>query len=463
MDNTKELGESRIAPLIVRFAVPSIVGMVVGALYNIVDRIFIGRGVGPLALAGVTVAFGFQLVQIAFAVLVGIGTSARISISLGQKNKEKAEKYLANGFVLNMTISLTIMTLGLIFLDPMLRVFGASDEVLPYAHAFTFVVLLGSPLGTISMGLNSFIRAEGNPKIAMITQLIGPALNIVFCPLFIFGFKWGVAGSALANIVSQTVGSAWVLLYYLSGRSLLKIRRANLRFDSKIIGPIIALGLPTALSDLASSLTMGIMNNQLVRYGGDIAVTAMGIVFAISNLVFLTLIGTSMGIQPIIGYNIGARLYHRVRKVEITAIGAATVFASLVFAGVQLFPGAFVALFAGSDPEVLRIGTYALRRYFMFLPLMGLQVLGSSYFQAAGKPTKSLILGLSRQFIMLIPLLIILPLFWGLDGVWSAQPAADVLAFALTFVLLVKELDVLRRMEQNTVSGQDGQVVKLLG
>lgn len=449
MDNTKELGESRIAPLIVRFAVPSIIGMVVSALYNIVDRIFIGRGVGPLALAGVTVAFGFQLIQIAFAVLVGVGTSARISISLGEKNKHKAEQFLANGFVLNMAISLTIAILGIVFLDPMLRLFGASDEVLPYAHAFTLVVLLGSPLGTISMGLNSFIRAEGNPRIAMVTQLIGPSLNLMLCPLFIFGFKWGVAGSALANVVSQTVGSAWVLLYYLSGRSLLKIRRKNLALNKETVASIVALGLPTALSDLASSLTMGIMNNQLVRYGGDIAVTAMGIVFAISNLVFLTLIGTSMGIQPIIGFNIGARLYSRVRKVEATAIGAATVFASLVFAGVQLFPGAFVSLFAGSDPEVLRIGIYALRRYFMFLPLMGLQVLGSSYFQAAGKPTKSLVLGLSRQFIMLIPLIIVLPLFWGLDGAWSAQPAADVMAFALTLVLLVKEMDVLRRTESS--------------
>jgi len=448
MDNTKELGESRIGPLIARFALPSIIGMVVSALYNIVDRIFIGRGVGPLALAGVTVAFGFQLIQIAFAVLVGVGTSARISISLGEGRKDKAERFMANGFALNLAISLTTAVLGIIFLDPMLRLFGASDEVLPYAHVFTFVVLLGTPLGTISMGLNNFIRAEGNPKVAMVTQLIGPALNMIFCPLFIFGLKWGVAGSALANVLSQTVGSAWVLAYYLSGKSLLKIRRANFALKKEFVMPIIALGLPTALSDLASSLMSGIMNNQLVRYGGDLAVTAMGIVFAISNLVFLTLIGMNMGVQPIVGYNIGARLYHRVRKVEVVAISAATIFASITFVGVQLFPEAFVSLFAGSDPDVLEIGTYALRRYFLFLPLMGLQVLGSGYFQAAGKPTKSLILGLSRQFIILIPMLIVLPLFWGLDGVWSAQPVADVIAFAITGVLLWREMKSLGRLSE---------------
>jgi putative MATE family efflux protein len=452
VDNTKEFGSGRIGPLIARFALPSIIGMVVSALYNIVDRIFIGRGVGPLALAGVTVAFGVQLIQIAFAVMVGIGTSARISISLGRGRKDEAERFLGNGFALNMAISLTLAILGIVFLDPMLRLFGASEEVLPYAHAFTFVVLLGTPLGTISMGLNGFIRAEGNPKVAMVTQLIGPALNVIFCPLFIFVLKMGVAGSAIANVISMSVGSTWVLSYYLSGRSLLKIRRANLVPDRRFALPILALGLPTALSDLASSITMGLMNNQLVRYGGDLAVTAMGIVFAISNLVFLTLIGTTMGVQPLIGFNIGAKLFHRVRKIELVAIGAATAFAALAFAGIQLFPGAFISLFAGSDARVLEIGTYALHRYFIFLPLMGLQVLGSGYFQAAGKPAMSLVLGLSRQFIILIPMIIVLPLLWGLDGVWSAQPVADVVAFSVTGLLLGREMRRLGKMPEGGAS-----------
>jgi len=446
MDRTKELGEGRIGLLIARFALPSVVGMVVSSLYNIVDRIFIGRGVGPLALAGVTVAFGLQLIQIAFAVLVGIGTSARISLSLGQGRKDKAERFLGNGFAINLAISVVLAALGIVFLDPLLRVFGASEEVLPYARSFTFIVLLGTPLGTISMGLNGFIRAEGNPKVAMVTQLIGPALNLFLCPFFIFVLKLGVAGSALANVISMSVGSAWVLAYYLSGKSVLKIRRENLVLSREFVLPILILGLPNAFSNLASSITMGLMNNQLVRHGGDMAVTAMGIVFAISNLALMTLVGTSMGMQPLIGYNIGAKLFDRARKIEVIAVGAATVFVSALFAVIQLFPGAFVSLFAGSNSEVGAIGVYALRRYFMFLPLMGLQVLGSGYFQAAGKPMKSLVLGLTRQFIVLIPMIVVLPLLWGLDGVWSAQPVADVIAFTITGIVLWRELRSLDRM-----------------
>jgi putative MATE family efflux protein len=448
MEASSELGRGRIVPLLARFALPAIVGMVVVALYNIVDRVFIGRGVGTLALAGVTVAFGFQLVQIAFAVLVGVGASARISISLGEGDKARAERFLGNGFALNMSISVVMALLGIAFLDPMLRAFGASADVLPYARSYTFVVLLGTPVATVSMGLNNFIRAEGNPKVAMVTQLIGPALNLFFCPLFIFAFKWGVAGSAIAVVVSQTVGSAWVLSYYLSGKSLLKIRRANLAPRRDVALQIMALGAPLALSDLAASLTSGLMNNQLVRYGGDLAVTAMGIVFAISNLVFLALIGTNMGVQPIVGYNIGARHFGRVRRVATIAIVGATAFATIAFAAVQLLPEAFVSLFAGDDPGVRAIGAYALRRYFLFLPLMGLQVIGAGYFQAAGKPTKALALGLSRQFIILIPMILVLPLFWGLDGLWSAQPVADLLSFSITAILLVKEMRVLRRMEK---------------
>jgi putative MATE family efflux protein len=425
--------------------------MVVGALYNIVDRIFIGRGVGTLALAGVTVAFPFQLVQIAFAVLVGVGASALISISLGQKNKEKAERVLGNGFCLNMGISVLIAALGIAFLDPFLKLFGASAEVLPYARSFTLVILLGTPFSTISNGLNGFIRSEGNPRVAMVTQLIGPILNIFLCPLFIFGFKLGIIGSALATVISQAVGSVWVLTYYLSGKSLLKLRVKNFIPRADIAPKIFALGSATALSEFAASIMSGIMNNQLGRYGGDSSITAMGIVFAISNLVFLTLIGINMGVQPILGYNIGAKLYHRVRKVEIAVIGVATAFVTLVFIFVQIFPEAFVRLFAGNASNVEGIGVYALRHYFMLLPLMGAQVLGSGYFQAIGKPLESLLLSLSRQVLILIPLLYILPIFWGLDGLWNAQPIADLLSFIITITLLVRSLRRMKKLSHEAV------------
>jgi putative MATE family efflux protein len=392
----------------------------------------------------VTVAFALQLVQIAFAVLVGIGASANISIRLGEQKRDTAELVLGNGFALNMGISIILAVVCIAFLDPILRVCGASDGVLPYAHAFSLVILLGTPFATISQGLNGFIRAEGNPKVAMATQLIGPALNVILCPIFIFVLKMGIVGSALATVLSQAAGSIWVLSYYLSGKSLLKLRWRNFMPRRDIALSIFALGSATALSELASAVMNGIMNNQLERFGGDQAVTAMGIVFALSTLVFLTLLGISMGMQPIVGYNIGAGSYGRVRKAELIAICAATIFSTLCFAIIRTFPGACVSLFAGPNSDVGGMGVYALRHYFMLLPLMGLQVLGAGYFMASGKPLKSLILGLSRQFLILIPALYLLPIFWGLNGVWNAQPVADGISFAITAWVFAQEM---RRLE----------------
>jgi putative MATE family efflux protein len=456
MDTSNELGKGRIGSLLLRFALPSVIGMVISAFYNIVDRIFIGRGVGTLALAGVTVAFPVQLSQIAFSVLIAVGASSLISISLGRQDRERAERVLGNGFALILIISIAIAALGLALLDPLLRLFGASEQVLPYARAFTVVILLGTPFATVSQGINGFIRSEGNPKVAMVTQLIGPILNVFLCPFFIFVLRLGIVGSALATVISQAVGAAWVLSYYLSGKSLLKLRVRNFAPRREIVTGIIAIGSAVFFSEFASAVMNGVMNNQLERYGGDTAVTAMGIVFALSNLVYLTLLGIGMGIQPIIGYNVGARLYARVRRAAVLAIGVATVFATLCFLAVQIFPSAFVALFAGRSLDVRAIGIYALRHYFLFLPLVGFQVIGSGYFQAAGKPAEAIVLGLSRQFILLVPLLYILPLFAGLDGVWNAQPVADVLAFALTAVLFVREMRALSIRERSS-SAEDAQ------
>lgn len=445
MSASRDLGGAPLGTLLARFALPSIIGMVASALYNIVDRIFIGRGVGALALAGVTVAFPLQLTQIAFSVLIAVGTSSLISISLGEQKRERAEQVLGNGFLLNLLISATLASLGIAFLDPLLRVFGASEAVLPYARSFTLVVLLATPFATISNGVNGFIRAEGNPRVAMTTQLIGPVLNIFLCPFFIFVLKLGIVGSALATAISQAIGTAWVLSYYLGGRSYLKLRVKNFTFRGDIVGPIVAVGSAPFFSELASAVMNGIMNNQLERYGGDAAVTAMGIVFAISNLVYLTLLGLNMGSQPVLGYNFGARLYARVRRTQLLAVSAATAFSTLCWAAVQLFPGAFVQLFAGPSNNIMTTGVYALRHYFIALPVVGCQVVGAGYFQAVGKPKQSITLGLSRQFIILVPLLYILPVFWGLDGVWNAQPFSDALSFVITALFLVGEMRLLAR------------------
>jgi putative MATE family efflux protein len=445
MEKSRDLGAGPIGSLLARYALPSVIGMVVSALYNIVDRIFIGRGVGTLALAGVTVAFPLQLSQIAFSILIGVGSSALISISLGEQKRDKAEMVLGNGVFLNLLVSACLAALGISFLDPLLRLFGASAAVLPYARSFTLVILLGTPFATISQGVNGFIRAEGNPRVAMTTQLIGPILNVFLCPFFIFVLKLGITGSALATVISQAVGTAWVLSYYLGGRSLLKLRARNLLPRWRLVGSIVAIGSAPFLSELASAVMNGVMNNQLERYGGDLAVMAMSVVFAVSNLVYLTLLGITMGVQPVIGYNFGARLYPRVRRAELLAIAAASGFCLLSWAVVQLFPGACVRLFAGEDQSVIATGIYALRHYFLVMPVVGCQVVASGYFQAVGKPKQSIVLGLSRQFIILVPLLYILPLAWGLDGVWNAQPVADAVAFLVTGIFIVREMRRLGR------------------
>ncbi|MGO9410927.1 MAG: MATE family efflux transporter [Spirochaetia bacterium] len=260
-------------------------------------------------------------------------------------------------------------------------------------------------------------------------------------------------GSALTTVISQAVGTVWVLSYYLGGKSLLKLKVQNFIPGGGIVASIVAVGSAPFFSELAAAVMNGIMNNQLERYGGDLAVTAMGIVFAISNLAYLTLLGIIMGVQPVIGYNFGARKYPRVRKTELTAIAAATVFVMLCFAAIELFPSAFVRLFAGSAAEIMSTGIYALRHYFILMPLIGFQVLSAGYFQAVGKPKQSLVLGLSRQFIILVPLLYILPIFWGLDGVWNAQPVSDALSFLITTVFLVREMKFLAREGTRTVVG----------
>jgi len=342
--------------------------MVLGALYNIVDRVFIGRGVGTLALAGVTVAFPLQLSQIAFSILIAVGASSLISISLGQQNKAKAERVLGNGFSLVLIISIAIAAGGIAFLVPLLRLFGASEQVLPYARSFTFVILIGTPFATISQGVNGFIRSEGNPKMAMATQLIGPVLNTFLCPFFIFVLKLGIVGSALATVISQALGTILVLGYYLSGRSLLKLRATNFMPRREIVIPILAIGSAVFFAELAAAVMNGIMNNQLKRYGGDSAVTAMSIVFAISNLSYLTLLGITMGLQPIIGYNIGAKLSSRVRKAELLGIATATVFTTLCYVAVQFFPMAVVSFFASPASHVVGIGVYALALLLRFAP-----------------------------------------------------------------------------------------------
>ena len=439
------MGEGSIPRLLLKFSVPAIVGMLVNALYNVVDRIFIGLGVGPLGIAGATVGFPIMIVQMAFGMLIGMGATALVSIRLGEKKKEEAERILGNALSLLVLVSLAIMTAGLVWLRPLLSLFGASPAILSQSYEYVSVILAGSVFMGVGFGMNGFIRAEGNPRMAMLTMVIGAVLNTLLDPLFIFVFKMGVRGAAIATVISQAVSAAWVLSYLLGGRSLLKIRLANLKISREIAASIVALGFAPFAMQLAASVLNALLTRQLQRFGGDLAIAAMGIIFSLNMLILMPVFGINQGAQPLIGYNYGARRFDRVKQALRLAIGAATAVVTLGFAVVQLFPASLVRLFSRDSAELLSIGVTAIRLVLMTLPLVGFQIVAASYFQAVGKPRQAMLLMLSRQVLLLIPAILILPRFFGLLGIYYAVPLADLGSALLTGTWLALELRKLGR------------------
>ncbi|GAB6154102.1 MATE family efflux transporter [Desulfosporosinus burensis] len=439
MNRSQQLGEEKIGKLLLKFSIPAIIGMLVNGLYNIVDRIFVGHGVGSLALSGIAISFPFALAVMAFGMLIGIGATAVISIRLGQQKNEEAELIVGNAFVLLVAISLLITLLGYVFMDPLLLLFGASSDVFPYAKEFLTFLLWGTVFQTVGFGMNNFIRAEGNPRVAMYTMILGAVLNTILNPIFIFGLHLGIAGSALATVISQFITAVWVLSYFLGNRALLKLRLRNLRLKWVIVKDILAIGISPFSMQLVGSIVTIILNKTLVSYGGDLSIAAMGVINSIAMLIFMPIFGLGQGAQPILGYNYGARNYGRVKHtLKLSMIGATGIMI-LGFLLVELFPVALMALFS-QDLELVRLGSFGLRIFLMMLPLIGFQVMAVNYFQATGKPRKSLFLSLSRQLIFLVPMILILPKFWGVTGVWFAGPVADLASFGLTVLWLRKDL-----------------------
>ncbi|NLW46228.1 MAG: MATE family efflux transporter [Firmicutes bacterium] len=451
MEHTKQLGEARISKLLLKFSIPAITGMVVNALYNVVDRIFIGQGVGRMGIAGLTIAFPVMTVMMALAMLIGLGATALISIRLGEQRKEEAELIIGNAMVCLIGIALTVTTLGLIFLDPLLLFFGASAEVLPYARDYMKIILLGEVFMSIGFGMNHFIRAEGNPKIAMATMLLGAVANTILDPIFIFVLGWGVKGAAWATIISQAASAAWVLSYFIGKRSHLRIQIRNLKLKLDVIRQITAIGSAPFMMQMAASVIGVILNTSLLRYGGDLAISAMGIVNSIAMFFLMPLFGINQGAQPIIGYNYGAEKFDRVKKTLKLAIVAATLVVLLGFTMIRLFPESLVSLFSKQDPELIKVSSRAMQINLMMLPIIGFQIISSNYFQAVGKPQQAMILSLSRQVLLLIPALLILPRFFGLNGVYYAGPVADFGSSMITGIWLYFELKQLDRKHNETM------------
>ncbi len=453
MNNSNQLGEEKILKLLLRFSVPAIIGMLVNALYNIVDRVFIGRGVGSLGIAGITIGFPIMLVIMGCAMLVGIGATSLISIKLGEQNKDGAEHIAGNGMALLIIISIALTVIGLIFLTPLLKLFGASEIVLPYARDYMRIILLGTIFQSIGFGMNNFIRAEGNPKIAMFTMLIGAILNTILDPIFIFVFNWGIGGAALATIISQAVSAAWVLYHFFSGRSTLKIYKKNLKLDKAVVKGIVAIGFAPFAMQIAASLLNVVMNKSLSFYGGDVAISGMGIINSITMLMLMPVFGINQGAQPIIGYNYGAERFDRVKEALKLAIVGATIIVTIGFIATRLFPEEFIAMFSKEDTELIAFGVHALNIFLIFLPIIGFQIVGANYFQAVGKPKQAMMLSLSRQVLILIPALLILPKFFEINGLLMAGPLADLLSSIITGTWLYRELKHLGAKHEESFSG----------
>ena len=418
-------------------------GMVVNALYNVVDSIFVGNGVGEVGLAAVAIAFPLMVLLMSFGVLVGVGASSLVSIRLGQKRIHDAEKILGNAYMLASVVMTALSMLMLVFLDPILICLGAETNVLMYAKDFTSIILLGSVFMHVGLGMNTIIRAQGDPKTAMITMLISAGINVVLNPLFFFGFKMGISGSAWATVVAQAVSAIWVTLYFTSDKSLLKLRIANMYPDQQIIGQIIKNGLSPFLMQFAASVVAVLFNFSLLKYGGEMAIASMGIIQRVSMLLLMPLLGISQGIQPIIGFNYGAEKYDRVIEALKLGIIMATCLSIAGFAVIQLFDAKIISLF-NQNPELVTMGAKGMKIVLGMLPILGFQLISAQYFQAVGKAKQAIFLSMSRQVILLVPLIIIMPNIFGLMGAWIATPLADLGAALITGIFLMKELRKLR-------------------
>ena len=435
------LGEQKISKLLVNLSLPATIGMMVNALYNLVDTIFVGRGVGALAIGGLTIAFPIQMVLMAFAQMIGIGSASAISRSLGAKDIEKADYVAGNSFLLIVILSSIIAAIGLTFTEPMLRLFGATDTILPYAKDYITIILWGSVFFSFAMSSNNLIRAEGNAKVAMATMLIGAILNIILDPIFIFVFKMGVKGAALATVISKFVSFLYVLTYLYSGKSSLKVKLHHLKPKMHIISEILTVGFASFARHVTGSVVAIVVNNSLRIFGGDMALIIVGIVHRVTMFVFMPLFGVVQGMQPIVGFNYGAKKLDRVKETLKLSLITTTVIATFGWLIIELFPFAIISVFT-RDAEIIEKGSTIMRIVISVIPVIGIQIVGAALFQSLGKAVPSLILALLRQVLLFIPLVIILPrvLGLGLWGIWIAYPAADILSVVLTVLFLKSEL-----------------------
>jgi putative MATE family efflux protein len=434
-DASSILATGRIGRLLLQYSVPAIVGTAAASLYNIIDRVFIGHGVGAMAISGLALTFPMMNLAAAFGALVGAGAASLVSIRLGEKKPQEANAILGNTVFLNVVLGICFSILCMAFLDQILFFMGASRETLPYARQFMRVILLGNVFTHLYLGLNNVMRASGHPRKAMVTTLLTVGVNLVLAPTFIFLFHWGIRGAALATVCAQIVGTGWTLLHFARKGHTVRFLPGCFRPRLEIIRGIFSIGMSSFVMLFCASLISGILNLRLGRYGGDYAIGASGIINSLASLFVMISMGVNQGMQPIAGYNFGARKFDRVARVYRCAVGAATCITTLGFLLGEIFPRQVASAFT-SDPELIRQSVTGMRFIVLMFPIVGFQMVTSSFFQSIGRAKTSIVLSLSRQVLFLIPCLLILPLFWGLNGVWAAESVADFAASITAFFIM---------------------------
>lgn len=433
-----ELGTKNVWKLLVQYAVPSVIAMTAASVYNITDSIFIGQGVGALAISGLAVTFPFINLAAAFGAMVGVGASTLMSLRLGQKDYEVANKILGNVLLLNITLGILLSVVMLSFLDPILYFFGASYATIPYARDYMVVILLGNVITHMYFGLNALLRASGHPKISMYTTLISVLINLILTPIFIYKFDWGIRGAALATVISQTLMLLWQLKIFTNTNNFIHLQRKAIRFKRKIVFDMLSIGLSPFLMNVTASAVVIIMNQSLLRYGGDNAVGAFGIINRVAFLFPMVVLGLTQGMQPIVGYNYGAGNFSRMNKALKYTIFLATGVTTIGFLIGEFMPRMVASVFT-TDEELIGYSVEGLRIVLIFFPIIGFQMVSSYFFQSIGMTKKAIFMSLTRQVLFLIPGLLILPSIFGLKGIWYSMPLSDLLSAIVAAFLLASQ------------------------
>ncbi|MDI9396085.1 MAG: MATE family efflux transporter [Euryarchaeota archaeon] len=434
------LGKESIGKLLFKLSAPVIVGMVVQALYNVVDTFFVGQVYGAesvKAIGGLSIAFPIQMIVTAFGVVLGTGGSSIISRALGSKELDKAERTLGNVFSLSLILSILIAIPLLSYLEVILGIFGATPGIMPYAVEYLEYIILGTIFFVFGVTVQNIVRAEGNARLAMNAMLMGAGLNILLDPLLMIGFGMGVRGAAIATVLSQAVSSVWLLQYCVKGKGAVRFKSRYLKPDLNIMKEIGSIGVGSFVMQASNSVMMIFLFNALATYGGDVAVAVFGVIFKVNSFIFLPLLGMSFGLQPIVGYNYGAKQFGRIAKAVKLSLMATMTFGTFGLIIIYLFTEQILGIFS-ADQQYLAVGEHAIKIMLLGVPLIGLNVVSMTLFQALGKARPAFLLSLSRQILFLIPLVIILPGFYGLDGVWAAYPVSDFLSFLLSGYLLLR-------------------------